>query len=284
MKIIECPRDAMQGIKEFIPTETKIEYLNKLLKVGFDTLDFGSFVSQKAIPQLADTAEVLEGIDLSLSNTELLAICANKRGVEDLIKFEEIRYIGFPFSVSETFQQRNTKKSIKESFHLVLEINELACKNNKDLVVYLSMAFGNPYGDQWHPDIVANWTELLIEEGADVISLSDTVGTSNKENISQLFSTIIPTFPDIEIGAHFHTNPDNWEEKVKSAYESGCRRFDGALKGYGGCPMAKDELVGNMATENLLTFMDSNVIEHNLNLEYFEEAMDFANFIFNKYH
>lgn len=284
MKIIECPRDAMQGIKEFIPTERKIEYLNKLLKIGFDTLDFGSFVSPKAIPQLADTAEVIEGIDLSLSNTELLAICANFRGAEDIVKFEEIRYLGFPFSVSETFQQRNTKKSIKEAFEEVLEISSLADKNNKDLVVYLSMAFGNPYGDQWHPDIVTNWTELLVEEGIEIISLADTVGSSSPESISKLFSTIIPAFPDVEIGAHFHTKPDAWEEKVKSAYDNGCKRFDGALKGYGGCPMAKDELTGNMATENLLAFMDSNLIEHNLNLEHFEEAMDFANFIFNKYH
>lgn len=284
MKIIECPRDAMQGIKEFIPTELKVKYINALLKVGFDTLDFGSFVSPKAIPQLTDTAEVIEEIDLSLSNTQLLAICANKRGAEDIIKFEEIDYIGFPFSVSETFQLRNTNKNIKDSFDLVLEMQDLATQNNKTLVVYLSMAFGNPYNDPWHPDIVTNWAELMVEEGIEIISLADTIGSSNTDNIKQLFSTIIPQFEDTEIGAHFHTMPNSWEEKVKTAYENGCKRFDGALKGYGGCPMAKDDLTGNMPTENLVGFMDKNLISHELNLEHFEEAMEIANFIFNKYH
>jgi hydroxymethylglutaryl-CoA lyase len=284
MKIIECPRDAMQGIKEFIPTELKVKYINALLKVGFNTLDFGSFVSPKAIPQLADTNDVIEDIDLSLSNTQLLAICANKRGAEDIVKYEEIDYIGYPFSVSETFQMRNTNKNIKDSFDLVLEMQDIVIKNNKTLVVYLSMAFGNPYGDQWHPDIVTNWAELMVEEGIEIISLADTIGSSNPDNIKQLFSTIVPQFEDTEIGAHFHTTPESWEEKVKTAYENGCRRFDGALKGYGGCPMAKDDLTGNMPTENLLGFMDNRLIEHKLHIEHFEEAMEIANFIFNKYH
>lgn len=284
MKIIECPRDAMQGIKEFIPSELKLKYLNALMKVGFDTLDFGSFVSPKAIPQLSDTKKIIEDIDLSLSNTQLLAICANKRGAEDIVKFEEIDYIGYPFSVSETFQMRNTNKNIKESFDLVIEMQDLALSNNKTLVVYLSMAFGNPYGDPWHPDIVTNWAELMVEEGIEIISLADTIGSSNSENIQQLFSTIIPQFEDTEIGAHFHTTPESWEKKVQTAYDNGCRRFDGALKGFGGCPMAKDDLTGNMPTENLLAFMDMNLVSHELNLEHFEEAMEIANFIFNKYH
>lgn len=284
MKIIECPRDAMQGIKDFIPTNEKIDYINSLLKVGFDTLDFGSFVSPKAIPQLADTNEVIEGIDLSLSDTKLLAICANKRGAEDIIKYEEIDYIGYPFSVSETFQLRNTNKSIKDSFDLVLEMQELATSNNKELVIYLSMAFGNPYGDQWHPDIVTNWAELMVEEGIDIISLADTIGSSNESNIKELFSTIVPKFEDIEIGAHFHTNIETWEEKVKIAFENGCRRFDGALKGYGGCPMAKDDLTGNMPTEKLIEFMNEKLIENTLNIEEFENAMQKANHLFNKYH
>lgn len=284
MKIIECPRDAMQGIKEFIPSELKLKYLNALMKVGFDTLDFGSFVSPKAIPQLSDTKKIIEDIDLSLSNTQLLAICANKRGAEDIVKFEEIDYIGYPFSVSETFQMRNTNKNIKESFDLVIEMQDLALSNNKTLVVYLSMAFGNPYGDPWHPDIVTNWAELMVEEGIEIISLADTIGSSNSENIQQLFSTIIPQFEDTEIGAHFHTTPESWEKKVQTAYDNGCRRFDGALKGFGGCPMAKDDLTGNMPTEKLLAFMDMNLVSHELNLEHFEEAMEIANFIFNKYH
>lgn len=284
MKIIECPRDAMQGIKDFIPTNEKIDYINSLLKVGFDTLDFGSFVSPKAIPQLADTNEVIEGIDLSLSDTKLLAICANKRGAEDIIKYEEIDYIGYPFSVSETFQLRNTNKSIKDSFDLVLEMQELATSNNKELVIYLSMAFGNPYGDQWHPDIVTNWAELMVEEGIDIISLADTIGSSNESNIKELFSTIVPQFEDIEIGAHFHTTIETWEEKVKTAFENGCRRFDGALKGYGGCPMAKDDLTGNMPTEKLIEFMNEKLIENTLNIEEFENAMLKANHLFNKYH
>lgn len=284
MKIIECPRDAMQGIKEFIPSELKLKYLNALMKVGFDTLDFGSFVSPKAIPQLSDTKKIIEDIDLSLSNTQLLAICANKRGAEDIVKFEEIDYIGYPFSVSETFQMRNTNKNIKESFDLVIEMQDLALSNNKTLVVYLSMAFGNPYCDPWHPDIVTNWAELMVEEGIEIISLADTIGSSNSENIQQLFSTIIPQFEDTEIGAHFHTTPESWEKKVQTAYDNGCRRFDGALKGFGGCPMAKDDLTGNMPTEKLLAFMDMNLVSHELNLEHFEEAMEIANFIFNKYH
>jgi len=284
MKIIECPRDAMQGIKDFIPTNEKIDYINSLLKVGFDTLDFGSFVSPKAIPQLADTTEVLEGIDLSLSDTKLLAICANKRGAEEIIKFEEIDYIGYPFSVSETFQNRNTNKSIKNSFDLVLEMQELSLKNNKELVVYLSMAFGNPYGDQWHPDIVTNWAELMYEEEIGIISLADTIGIATPEIIDNLFNSVINNLPDCEIGAHFHTTPDSYFEKISTAYNSGCRRYDGALKGFGGCPMAKDDLTGNMPTEKIISFLNENNIEHNLNLNELDNALLKANHIFNKYH
>lgn len=284
MKIIECPRDTMQGIKDFIPTQTKINYINSLLKVGFDTLDFGSFVSPKAIPQLADTNEVLEGIDLSLSDTKLLAICANLRGAEDIIKYDEIDYIGYPFSVSETFQMRNTNKNIKDSFDVVLEMQELATSHNKELVVYLSMAFGNPYNDQWHPDIVTNWAELMYEEGISIISLADTIGIASPQNIELLFSTIIQSLPTTEIGAHFHTIYDDYFDKIDIAFRNGCRRFDGALKGYGGCPMAKDELTGNMPTEKLIDYMNQKQIKNSINLDELNNCLIFANEIFNKYH
>ena len=284
MKIIECPRDAMQGIKDFIPTDLKIEYINSLLKVGYDTLDFGSFVSPKAIPQLADTSEVIEKIDLSLSNTKLLAICANKRGAEEIIKYKEIDYIGYPFSVSETFQLRNTNKNIKDSFDLVLEMQDLASKSNKELVIYLSMAFGNPYNDPWHPEIVTNWASLMYEEGIEIISLADTIGVAEPKIIEQLFSTIIKELPDAEIGAHFHTTYDKFFEKIDISYKNGCRRFDGALKGYGGCPMAKDELTGNMPTEKLIEYLENNKISNNINKAELENCLNFANNIFSKYH
>ena len=280
MKIIECPRDAMQGIHDFIPTEKKAAYINSLLKVGFDTLDFGSFVSPKAIPQLRDTAEVLSQLDLSSTKSKLLAIIANVRGAQDAVAFDEITYLGFPFSISETFQQRNTNSSIQESLKRVEEIQELCVQRNKQLVVYISMAFGNPYGDEWSSDIAIKWTKELASMGIKIIALADTIGVSNPENISYLFSNIIPEFPGIEIGAHLHTTPDTWEEKVKAAYDNGCRRFDSAIKGYGGCPMAKDELIGNMATENLLYWLKTNNIQTGVDEAAFRDSMSLAGLTF----
>ena len=267
IKIIECPRDAIQGIKKFIPTKNKIEYINQLLKVGFDTIDFGSFVSPKAIPQLKDTAEVLSGLNLSSTSSKLLSIIANTRGANDACNFEEINYLGFPLSVSEQFQNRNTNKSIIESLNIVEEIQNLSVKRNKKLVVYLSMAFGNPYGENYHPDIVAELTEKLHQLDVGIVALSDTIGVSNPTNIASLFSTLIKEYPTIEFGAHFHTTPDKWEEKVELAYQNGCRRFDAALKGYGGCPMAKDDLVGNMPTEKLITYFTEDLGLNPLELE-----------------
>ncbi len=276
MKIIECPRDAMQGVHEFIPTEKKVAYINSILKVGFDTVDFGSFVSPKAIPQLRDTAMVLEQLDLAASNSKLLAIIANVRGAQDAVEFEEITYLGFPFSISETFQQRNTNSSMEESLFRIEEIQDLCARNKKKLIVYLSMAFGNPYGDTWNSDIVITWTKKLAQMGIKTIALSDTIGVSNPENISYLFSKIIPEFPGIEIGAHLHTTPETWEEKVHAAYTSGCRRFDSAIKGYGGCPMAADQLTGNMPTEKLISYFKDKKIATGLNDAAFADAMQLA--------
>lgn len=273
IKIIECPRDAMQGIHEFIPTNTKIDYINQLLKVGFDTIDFGSFVSPKAIPQMRDTAEVLEKLDLSSTKSKLLAIIANQRGATDAAQFDEISYLGFPFSISETFQQRNTNSSIEDSLKTVASIQELCEQKNKQLVVYLSMAFGNPYGDEWNSNIAIKWTKKLSDFGIKIIALSDTIGVSNKENIADLFSHIIPEFKHIEIGAHLHTTPDTWEEKIVAAYENGCRRFDGAIKGYGGCPMAADQLTGNMPTENMIAYFHQHQIPTGITLEEFDKSL-----------
>lgn len=273
VKLIECPRDAMQGLHDFIPTDTKAEYINQLLKVGFDTIDFGSFVSPKAIPQLKDTAEVLNKLNLSTTKSKLLAIVANQRGAEDACNFEEINYLGFPFSISETFQQRNTNSSISESLVRVADIQGLCKKNNKELVVYISMAFGNPYGDEWNSDIVIEWTKKLADLGIKTIALSDTIGVSNPENIKYLFSNIIPEFNNVEIGAHLHTTPDTWEEKVNAAYQNGCKRFDGAIKGFGGCPMAEDDLTGNMPTENLINYFNQNKIETGINSDEFNQSI-----------
>ena len=277
MKIIECPRDAMQGIKEFIPTKKKIDYINQLLKVGFDTIDFGSFVSEKAIPQLKDTAEVLSGLDLSSTSSKLLSIIANIRGAEDACNFEEINYLGFPLSISEEFQKRNTNKSINESLNTVEEIQNLSVKNNKELVVYLSMAFGNPYGENYHPDIVAELTQKLHQIEIKIIALSDTIGVSEPDNIVPLFSTLSTEYPNIEIGAHFHTTPDKWEEKIDSAYKNGCRRFDSALKGYGGCPMADDALTGNMPTEKLISYFTEGL---GLNMKEMEKSLEMSSSVF----
>ncbi|MCB0371075.1 MAG: hypothetical protein KDD45_17065, partial [Bdellovibrionales bacterium] len=244
-----------------------------LLKAGFDTIDFGSFVSPKAIPQMRDTAEVLAQLDLSTTKSKLLAIIANQRGANDAIQFNEIDYLGFPFSISETFQQRNTNSSIIESLKRVEEIQTLCVNNNKKLVVYISMAFGNPYGDVWNSDIVIDWTKKLADLGVEIIALSDTIGVSNQENISTLFGDIIPEFSNVEIGAHLHTTPDTWLEKVEAAYQNGCRRFDGAIKGFGGCPMAKDDLTGNMATENIIQYFKQNNINTGLNLTEFNESL-----------
>ncbi len=273
---MECPRDAMQGIHDFIPTAKKVEYLRFLLKVGFDTLDAGSFVSPRAIPQLRDTAEVLNSLDMSSTSSKLLTIVANQRGGEEAVKFEQVTYLGYPFSVSEEFQKRNTNKTIEESETLVQELVELCDKHNKELVVYISMGFGNPYGEEWNVNIVEDWSSRLAEKGVKILSLSDTVGTSNPESINYLFSNLIPALPNVEFGAHLHTTPDTWHEKVKAAYDSGCRRFDGAIKGFGGCPMAADDLVGNMPTEKLLSFAQEHGLGKNLNMLAFESAYNKA--------
>lgn len=280
VKLIECPRDAMQGLHDFIPTDIKAAYINQLLKAGFDTIDFGSFVSPKAIPQLKDTAEVLSKLDLSATKSKLLAIVANTRGANDAVLFEEIDYLGFPFSISETFQQRNTNSSILQSLKTVEEVQSLCVKHNKKLVVYISMAFGNPYGDDWNSDIVINWTKKLADLGIEIIALSDTIGVSNKENISYLFSNIIPEFTNVEIGAHLHTTPDTWKEKIVAAYENGCRRFDGAIKGFGGCPMATDKLTGNMPTENLVNYFNEINVDNGINTTEFEKSLLAANKVF----
>jgi hydroxymethylglutaryl-CoA lyase len=282
VKIIECPRDAMQGIKEFIATETKVNYINQLLKCNFDTLDFGSFVSPKAIPQMVDTAQVLDRLKLAGTNTKLLAIVANERGAQDACEFGEISYLGYPFSISETFQQRNTNASIAESLTRVSAIQDLCVRNKKNLVVYISMAFGNPYGDEWNSDIVIKWcNELHSKLGIKILALSDTIGVSNPENISYLFKALVPAIPGVEFGAHLHTTPDTWEEKVHAAYESGCRRFDGAIKGYGGCPMAKDDLTGNMPTEKMLTYFEKNKIETGILMNEFEKGLMEAGNVFH---
>lgn len=273
VKLIECPRDAMQGLHDFIPTETKAAYINQLLKVGFDTIDFGSFVSPKTIPQLRDTAEVLNQLDLSTTKSKLLAIIANTRGAEDAVKFEEINYLGFPFSISETFQQRNTNSSIAQSLKTVEDVQNLCVKHNKEMVVYISMAFGNPYGDDWNSDIVIEWTKKLADLGIKIIALSDTIGASNRENISYLFKNIVPEFTEVEIGAHLHTTPTTWQEKVDAAYQNGCRRFDGAIKGFGGCPMATDKLTGNMPTENIVNYLTENKINTTINLDEFNTSI-----------
>ena len=268
--LIECPRDAMQGIKKWIPTEAKIKYVQSLLTVGFDVIDVGSFVSPKAIPQMRDTAEVLRNIDITESKSELLVIVANLRGALEAVKFDSISYIGFPLSVSENFQMRNTHKTQQEAFVLLDELLKVCSSSGKKLVVYLSMGFGNPYGDQWSVPIVMNWIDLLVEKGVQIISLSDTVGTAKADDISQIFKASIVQYPEIEIGAHFHTQPQNAFNKIKAAYDAGCIRFDGAIKGFGGCPMAADDLTGNLPTEKLLSFFNQQKISLNINPIKFE--------------
>lgn len=284
MKLIECPRDAMQGIKAFIPTEIKIEYLNRLLNVGFDTLDFGSFVSPKAIPQLQDTAAVLKGLNLSATRTKLLAIIANLRGAQEACAFDEITYLGFPFSISETFQQRNANASITESLGRVEDIHQLCLKHNKELVVYISMAFGNPYGDEWNTDIAIKWAYELNKRGIQILALSDTIGSSTPESITTLFSALIPELKEVELGAHLHATKDQAYGKIKAAYEAGCCRFDTAIHGFGGCPMAKEELTGNIATEEVENFMNKNGVKLGLNTDELQVAYTQSWKVFNNYH
>lgn len=280
VKIIECPRDAMQGIHHFIDTDLKVAYIQQLLSAGFDTLDFGSFVSPKAIPQMRDTAEVLSRLDLGATKTRLLAIVANERGATDACQYPEIDYLGYPFSISETFQQRNTNATIAESLERTKAIQELCTQHGKQMVLYISMGFGNPYGDPWNQETVIRWVNELAPLGIRIFSLSDTIGCSNPANIAYLFNALIPAFPDLEFGAHLHTQPHNWREKIDSAWHAGCRRFDGALRGFGGCPMAKDDLTGNMATENLLQFFRENQVFSGVDENAFQGAMAMSNQVF----
>ena len=284
VKIVECPRDAMQGIKTFIPTEKKVKYIQSLLNCGFDTIDFGSFVSPKAIPQMVDTAGVLGELDLSTTSSKLLSIVANVRGALEASKHKEIQYLGYPFSISENFQMRNTHKTIAQSVETLQEILHIADKANKEVVTYISMGFGNPYGDPWNVDIVGEWTEKLSNMGVKILSLSDTVGSSDAETIDYLFSNLIPKYPQIEFGAHLHTTPTKWHEKVNAAYKAGCRRFDGAVQGFGGCPMAKDELTGNMPTEHMLSYFTAEKVDTGVNWMVFEAAYNKASELFKAYH
>ena len=280
IKLIECPRDAMQGWKTFIPTDKKIQYINALLQVGFDTIDFGSFVSPKAIPQMADTKEVIENLKIQNTKTKLLAIIANERGATDAVVYDEITYLGFPFSVSETFQQRNTNSSIAESMQRVEAIQELCIKNKKELVVYLSMGFGNPYGDEWNEEIVFSWAEKLAELDIKIISLADTVGLATPDQVEKITGYLIQQLPHCEIGVHLHSTHQNWKAKTEAALQAGCKRFDGALKGIGGCPMANDDLVGNMNTEWLIDLFQQQELIGVLNKEALQQALLLADEIF----
>ncbi|MBK6861155.1 MAG: hydroxymethylglutaryl-CoA lyase [Saprospiraceae bacterium] len=284
IKLIECPRDAMQGLHDFVPTDLKIKYLQQLIDTGFDALDFGSFVSVKAIPQMQDTHQVVEHLNLEDSNTKLIAIVANKRGAEEAILYPQIRFVGYPFSVSETFQIRNTNSSIPDSVERIKQIQELCSKSGKQMLIYISMAFGNPYGDPWNAEIVLHWVDALYKLGINTVALSDTIGVAEPESIRYLFSHLIPVYPQIEFGAHFHTVPELWEEKLIAAFESGCYRFDGAIYGYGGCPMAKDDLTGNMPTEHLISYFKSRGLINHINLDNFSDSMITAKKIFDTYH
>ena len=284
VKIIECPRDAMQGVRDWIPTKEKAQFIQSLLDCGFNTIDFGSFVSPKAIPQMKDTSELLSLLDLSSTESQLLAIVANIRGAKDAVMYHQIDYLGYPFSISENFQMRNTHKTINQSIETLKEILNLADSKNKKVVAYLSMGFGNPYGDPWNIDIVGEWTEKLSKMGVNILSLSDTVGSSSPEIITYLFSELIIKYPSIEFGAHLHTTTTKWKEKISAAYLAGCRRFDGAIQGFGGCPMAKDDLTGNMPTEKLLSYFAAEKVNTNVNSISFENAYKEASKIFNKYH
>lgn len=281
IKLTECPRDAMQGLTEFIPSEEKIKYIQSLLNIGFATIDAGSFVSAKAIPQMRDTGYVLDHLVLNEQSSKLLAIIANKRGAEDAVAFDQIHYLGFPFSISEQFQQRNTNSSILESVSRVEEIQQLCIKSNKELVVYISMGFGNPYGEEWSIEVVEKWTKVLAEMGIRNLSFADTIGVSNTENIKYLFENIPNRFPDVEFSAHLHSTPMDAYSKVKAAYEAGCRKFDSAIYGFGGCPMATDTLTGNIATETILSYLKNEGIESGIDEVGFVKAMGIAQTIFH---
>lgn len=280
MKIIECPRDAMQGLADFIPTDSKASYINQLLKVGFHTIDFGSFVSPKAIPQMRDTADVLKLLDLSNTKSKLLAIVANLRGAQDASQFDEIDFLGFPFSISETFQKRNTNKSIREALAALDEIQNICIQSNKKLVAYISMGFGNPYGDPYNLDVVYSYADKLISKGILIISLADTIGVSQKDQITHLFTNLSKEYSEVEFGAHLHSTPERAHEKVSAAFAAGCRRFDGAIKGYGGCPMAKDDLVGNMDTQLIYSYLKSNGEATDMDDEAFQKAVEMAAEVF----
>ena len=280
VEIVECPRDAMQGIKEFIPTETKLAYLQQLLKVGYDVIDCGSFVSHKAIPQMRDTHEIIQRLDMSATTSKLLTIAANERGARDAASYDKIKYIGYPFSISETFQLRNTNSTIEESLERVKAIQEICVNASKELVLYISMGFGNPYGDPWNAEIVFEWVDRLKELDIKIFALSDTIGVANSNSIYYLFSKLIPQYEDLVFGAHLHTRPEKWQKKVIAAYEAGCRRFDGAIKGYGGCPMAKDDLTGNMASENLIDFFANKNEIPTFNHAEFDKAMKMSTGVF----
>jgi hydroxymethylglutaryl-CoA lyase len=280
IKITECPRDAMQGLHDFIPTEIKAAYINLLLQVGFDTIDFGSFVSAKAIPQMQDTAAVLKQLDLSNTKSKLLAIIANYRGAEDAVQHDEITYLGFPFSISETFQRRNANSGINEAFETVKRIKELSANHNKELLVYLSMGFGNPYGDEWNVELVKHWTTELVKEGINHIALADTIGIATADQINEIYPLLTKEFTNTNFGIHLHARPDAWYDKVEAAYKSGCTHFDTALKGFGGCPMAADDLTGNIATENLIGYLQSQNEPLGLNMDKYREAMEYSVRIF----
>jgi len=283
IKVVECPRDAMQGIKNWIPSKDKISYIQSILSVGFDVVDFGSFVSPRAVPQMKDTHYVLENLDFSSTKSKLLAIVANLRGAKDACNYSQINYLGYPFSISENFQMRNTNKSIEESISELSKIIELANKNKKEVVVYLSMGFGNPYGDQWNHEIVEKWIDLLYYMNIKTISISDTIGAAKSEDIKTVFSNAVVNYPTIEFGAHFHTKPNQWYKKIDTAYNAGCKRFDSAIQGHGGCPMAKDELMGNFPTEKLITYFNSQNIPLNINALHFESSFNEATKLFSRY-
>jgi hydroxymethylglutaryl-CoA lyase len=283
MKIIECPRDAMQGLAEFIPTEAKVKYINQLLQVGFDTIDFGSFVSPKAIPQMRDTAQVLAQLEWSISRSKLLAIVANVKGADEASQFEAVSYLGFPLSLSETFQQRNTNRSITEALNTLETIKNICERTNKKLVTYISMGFGNPYNDPYDVSLVSGFVDLLITIGSDIISLADTVGVATPQDIGSVFKELSAQYPDREIGVHLHAHPQTAIDKIAAAYRAGCRRFDGAIKGYGGCPMAKDELVGNLATEVIANYLEQQGEPMDFNKEAFAACLKLADEIFPKH-
>jgi hydroxymethylglutaryl-CoA lyase len=280
VKLTECPRDAMQGLHDFVPTDVKAAYINLLLQVGFDTIDFGSFVSPKVIPQMRDTAEVLAKLDLSNTSSKLLAIVANYRGAVEACAHEEITYLGYPFSISKTFQLRNANTTIADAFDTVKKIKALCGAKNKELLVYLSMGFGNPYGDEWNVGIIEQWTQKLVAEGINIIALSDTIGVATPDQIKSIYPALTTSFPKTEFGVHLHSTPGTWHEKIEAAYQSGCKRFDSALKGYGGCPMAKDDLTGNIATENLIGYLQQQNELQGLNYGKLQEALDYSTRVF----